>query len=84
MHRTPWKFGNRLVGVDLDRRRIWIGGQRLHHGVTGIVLAGAGLGGLAARKLTARGGLEWALLGTALIAHDWGDRSHWFRRGPGE
>jgi len=82
--RGPWKWGNRAVGVDVGRRRIWIGGQRLHHGVTGIVLAGVGLTGLAARRLSARGSLEWALVGTALIAHDWHDRDQWFRRGAGE
>jgi hypothetical protein len=48
-----WTRGNRLVGYDLKLRRVWIGGQRLHHGVTG-----------------------------ALIAHDWKDRTLWFKRGP--
>ena len=27
-------------------------------------------------------GVFIALLGTALMAHDWSDRSVWFRRGP--
>jgi hypothetical protein len=57
---NPWKVGNRIVGVDPDRRRLWVGGQRLHHGLTGIALAAAGL---------------------VLIAHDWKDRSVWFRLG---
>jgi hypothetical protein len=81
---TPWTKGNRLLGLDLERRRIWIGGQRVHHGLTGTLLACAGLTGLAARKLTTRGGLEWTLLGTALIAHDWNDRAIWFKRGRGD
>ena len=76
--------GSRLVRIDLERRRLWIGGQRVHHGATGIVLAAAGIAGLAARRMTRRGGLEWTLLGTALIAHDWHDRGDWFRRGPGD
>src|SRR4029453_14038594 len=29
----PWKVGNRIVGVDPDLRRMWVGGQRLHHGL---------------------------------------------------
>ena len=58
---NPWKRGNRIVGVDPELRRLWVGGQRLHHGLTGVALAAAGL---------------------VLIAHDWKDRSVWFRRGP--
>jgi hypothetical protein len=57
---NPWKVGNRIVGLDPDRRRLWVGGQRLHHGLTGVALAAAGL---------------------VLIAHDWKDRSYWFRLG---
>jgi hypothetical protein len=57
---SPWKRGNRLVGIDPELRRMWIGGQRLHHGLTGIALAAAGL---------------------ILMAHDWKDRSVWFRLG---
>ncbi len=58
---TPWTRGNRLVGYDPIQKRMWVGGQRLHHGVTGIALA---------------------LLGGVLVAHDWKDRTVWFRRGP--
>jgi hypothetical protein len=57
---NPWKVGNRIVGVDPELRRLWVGGQRLHHGLTGIALAAAGL---------------------VLIAHDWKDRTVWFRLG---
>ena len=74
---VPWTRGNRLLGFDPELRRLWIAGQRLHHGATGIALAGAGLIGLIAR----RRGAAVALTGTALIAHDWKDRSVWFRRG---
>ena len=38
----PWTHGNRLLGVDLPRRRLWICGQRVHHGLTGVLLAAAG------------------------------------------
>jgi hypothetical protein len=35
----PWTHGNRAVGLDLARRRVWIAGQRVHHGATGVLLA---------------------------------------------
>ena len=79
---VPWTRGNRLLGFDPELRRLWIAGQRLHHGATGIALASAGLIGLAARRFTPGRGAAAALTGTALIAHDWKDRSVWFRRGP--
>ena len=79
---VPWTRGNRLFGFDPRRRRLWIAGQRMHHGATGIALASAGLIGLAARRFTPGRGAAAALTGTALIAHDWKDRSVWFRRGP--
>jgi hypothetical protein len=78
----PWTRGNRLLGFDPELRRLWIAGQRLHHGATGIALAGAGLIGLAARRFSPGRGAAWTLTGTALIAHDWKDRSVWFQRGP--
>jgi hypothetical protein len=56
----PWTRGNRLVGIDPELRRMWVGGQRLHHGLTGIALV---------------------LAGGVLMAHDWKDRSVWFKRG---
>jgi hypothetical protein len=83
MDRQPHESSKRLVRIDLERRRVWIGGQRVHHGVTGIALASLAITGLVARRLTARGGIEWALVGTAMIAHDWHDRAVWFERGPG-
>jgi hypothetical protein len=36
---TPWTHGNRLIGYDPIRRRVWVCGQRVHHGATGIFLA---------------------------------------------
>ena len=50
-----------LLRYDGDRRRLWIAGQRVHHGLTGVVLLAAG---------------------TALVLHDWKDRSLWFQLGP--
>jgi hypothetical protein len=39
MSGRPWTHGNRLIGLDLPRRRVWIAGQRVHHGATGALLA---------------------------------------------
>jgi len=38
----PWTYGNRVIGVDLVNRRVWVGGQRVHHGLTGLALAALG------------------------------------------
>ena len=79
---NPWKVGNRIVGLDPELRRVWIGGQRLHHGLTGIAVATAGLAQLAARRSKANRAIAWALVGGMLMAHDWRDRAVWLRRGP--
>jgi hypothetical protein len=79
---NPWKVGNRVLGIDPQQRRVWVGGQRLHHGLTGIAVATAGLAQLATRRTEATRAIAWALVGGALMAHDWKDRSVWFRRGP--
>jgi hypothetical protein len=49
-----------LLRYDAHRRRLWIAGQRVHHGLTGVLLLAAG---------------------TALVLHDWKDRSLWFQLG---
>ena len=74
-----WTRGNRIVGVDPELRRLWIGGQRLHHGATGIALAGVAAANLATRRSPR--GLAYLLAGGAMVAHDWKDRGLWFRRG---
>jgi hypothetical protein len=33
---------NQLIRYDADKRRLWVCGQRVHHGTTGIVLAALG------------------------------------------
>jgi hypothetical protein len=78
---NPWKIGNRIVGVDPELRRLWIGGQRLHHGLTGIALTSAAMAQLAIRRSAGSRAIVWALAGGVLIAHDWKDRSVWFRFG---
>jgi hypothetical protein len=52
---------------DRQRRRLWIRGQRCHHGATGALLASFGAVAMAA--------------GSVLMAHDWKDRPLWFARG---
>jgi hypothetical protein len=81
--KAAWTHGNRIVGFDPELRRLWIGGQRLHHGVTGIALTATALAQLAVRRRSAaNSAFAWLLAGGALVAHDWKDRSVWFRRGP--
>ena len=77
----PWTRGNRLLGYDPELRRVWVAGQRLHHGATGIALAGVALAKLIAGRSSAGRSLAWVLAGGAMVAHDWKDRSAWFRRG---
>jgi hypothetical protein len=64
---------------DAIQRRLWIRGQRCHHGATGVLLAGAGAIALVALRAPALAGLIAA--GGALMAHDWHDRALWFARG---
>jgi hypothetical protein len=78
---NPWKVGNRVIGVDPELRRVWVGGQRLHHGLTGVAVATAALAQLATRRLDADRAIAWMIAGGALMAHDWKDRGVWFRRG---
>ena len=79
---SPWTRGNSLIGYDPELRRVWIAGQRLHHGATGIALAGTALAKLFARRSASSRSLAWVIAGGALVAHDWKDRSVWFQPGP--
>ena len=64
---------------DAIQRRLWIRGQRCHHGATGVLLAGAGCVGLVALRAPVLSGLIAA--GGVLMAHDWHDRRSWFAKG---
>jgi hypothetical protein len=64
---------------DAIQKRLWIRGQRCHHGATGAVLAGAGIVGLVALRAPAL--TAFVAAGSALMAHDWHDRALWFARG---
>jgi len=79
--RTSW------LEYDALRHRLWVGGQRLHHGAGGSFVAclaclalvtGHVKGGSAMRPLVAM-----VAAGGALMAHDWKDRSLWFELGRG-
>jgi hypothetical protein len=70
------------VNYDPALRRVWVGSQRLHHGASGAAVAAAGIAGLIVHRLSLPNALTATLLGTALMAHDWHDRSHWFEPGP--
>jgi hypothetical protein len=64
---------------DAIRRRLWIRGQRCHHGATGALLTGAGVLGLLTLRAPVLAGVVAA--GGVLMVHDWHDRALWFARG---
>lgn len=70
----------RILHYDRGRRRVWLADQRVHHGLTGALIATTGLFGLASRRLSMIGTLEITALGAALMADDWHDRAVWFTR----
>jgi len=71
------------IHFDAQRRRLWVLGQRCHHGATGAVLAGVAAAGLMAARMTARRTVTLGAMAGLLMAHDWKDRGVWFERGPG-
>jgi hypothetical protein len=73
----------RPIEFDSVRVRLWIMGQRCHHGATGMMLATTALIGARAGRIALREGAALAGAGTLLMAHDWKDRSMWFERGRG-
>jgi hypothetical protein len=70
-----------LLTYDGSRRRLWIGGQRCHHGATGALLTAGAAVGLAAARWHPVRALVLATTGSILMVHDWKDRSIWFKRG---
>jgi hypothetical protein len=73
---VPWK----VVEYDAFRRRLWILGQRCHHGSTGALVAAVGCVGMIIKPRVA---LALTAAGGALMAHDWQDHSFWFELGRG-
>ena len=70
-----------VVRYDRELRRLWIAGQRCHHGATGVLLTGVAAAGLAASRLRVAPCVVLAAAGSVLMVHDWHDRSLWFARG---
>ncbi len=83
MHAQPTTRPRPPVEYDATRRRLWLLGQRCHHGASGALIAGGALTGVLVH--VAERGLGAAVLtaGAALMAHDWKDRRIWFERGAG-
>jgi hypothetical protein len=71
------------VEYDALRRRVWILGQRCHHGATGALVAAIACARLAVARREPASTLALAFTGGALMAHDWKDRSIWFEPGRG-
>lgn len=70
------------IHYDGARRRLWILGQRCHHGAAGALIAAAALG-LARPARAQLRAIAVAGLGSALMLHDWKDHAVWFEPGPG-
>ena len=66
---------------DAVRRRLWICGQRCHHGATGALLTGLAAVGVIASAVRPGRALPLLATGSLLMAHDWKDRPLWFERG---
>jgi hypothetical protein len=73
----------KLVEYDGLSRRVWIFGQRCHHGATGSFVAGAACVGLIRARSAGRSAIALIVTGGALMVHDWKDRPIWFERGYG-
>jgi hypothetical protein len=84
MHPPGPHPARKLVEYDALRRRLWILGQRCHHGATGSVVAALACIGLIAIDRDPRSPLVAVVAtGGVLMAHDWKDHSMWFQRGRG-
>jgi hypothetical protein len=81
----------RLVEYDALRHRLWILGQRCHHGATGSVVAAVAAVALISDPTVASRPQLWpssllalaAAGGALMMVHDWKDRAIWFERGRG-
>lgn len=76
-------FPRTLVEYDGLRRRLWILGQRCHHGATGSLVAAVAFLGMVVDRDSRPPFIALVATGSVLMAHDWGDRSIWFERGRG-
>jgi hypothetical protein len=81
---TAHPHPHQIVQYDSVRRRLWVLGQRCHHGATGSVVAAVAFMGLVSAPAThtrPRPLVALAATGGALMAHDWKDHTIWFERG---
>jgi hypothetical protein len=78
---TPRADKLKPIAYDAARRRLWLFGQRCHHGATGAVLAAGAVSGLIAAKMHPRSAIGLLTAGSLLMADDWHDRYLWFERG---
>jgi hypothetical protein len=84
-------LAGKLVEYDALRHRLWILGQRCHHGATGSVVAAAACLALVGDPTTVSKPHLWpgsllalaAAGGALMMVHDWKDRAIWFERGRG-
>jgi hypothetical protein len=72
------------IEYDAPMRRLWIGGQRCHHGASGMLLTCAALTAASIGRLKLKSTAALASGGALLMAHDWKDHSLWFEPGHGE
>jgi len=72
-----------MFEYDARHRRLWIRGQRCHHGAGGTLVAMTAVLGLVAAHVPEEKPSSDAKPLLALMAHDWEDRSMWFQRGRG-
>ena len=70
------------IRYDAVRHRVWVCGQRCHHGATGTLLTALALTGVVRAHMATRTTAALAATGSLLMVHDWKDRSVWFARGP--
>jgi hypothetical protein len=82
MQSTSTQPSNKILEYDSLRRRLWILGQRCHHGATGSIVAAIACAGLVI-KPARPSSLMVLATGSALMAHDWKDHPIWFQRGHG-
>ncbi|MEA2372108.1 MAG: hypothetical protein QOH12_2502 [Solirubrobacteraceae bacterium] len=83
------------VHYDFARHRLWILGQRCHHGAVGAILAASAWAWIASdptvagrhdptrQAHSASPAIMLAGAAGALMAHDWKDHALWFERGAG-
>ncbi|HZU40581.1 MAG TPA: hypothetical protein VE992_06000 [Solirubrobacteraceae bacterium] len=81
----PAAHSRRLVEYDAMRRRLWILGQRCHHGAAGVLVATVACLGLVTDPVTATRTPSMLALaaGGLLMLHDRKDLPIWFERGHG-